>query len=510
MMFCRLLAIPALVASMKIQSFMVVDPASDEDLYELEEGGVIDLGQLGKHGATIRAIADDDEDIGSVRLTLQGPSGQNKVENTAPWALYGQNKGNFKKGHFKAGDYVLVAKPYALAKARGEQGEELTVRFSVIDGDVEDSGGSTCVPNKVDVTECTGAAIIAQVQQENNNCDFLNDQEDLLDQACHEYLDDLDGLPHAKDLADPSGGVLSFTNRQFWDLKILNEFYDGNTALNTDTDSEGNYLKETAVGIKNVYEYVAQSRKIRWPGIDNFNEDGALQYSEDRNEYDPSPANCDLNAMMCCWVRDRQANDNNGNCADNDCDDADPADNTDVCYHDASRSPASAHVANGIMFFGDDYDEGDSHCHGIAWKDDPYDASYRFAGNNLFYVSFYDHLYQRGYAEPVPGAPMCACLEQMPTVSRSDCTQVDVQEEFSLFFKDGQLREDNPIKRTSLNIDFNACDGATANDLYSELQQVYDNVLPAEYETFLVGPTDNNQDSNCPDDFTDLADILDN
>ena len=37
---------------------------------------------------------------------------------------------------------------------------------------------------------------------------------------------------------------------------------------------------------------------------------------------------------MCCWVQDRydDGNENNGNCAQDDCKDADPADNTNVCY----------------------------------------------------------------------------------------------------------------------------------------------------------------------------------
>lgn len=43
-------------------------------------------------------------------------------------------------------------------------------------------------------------------------------------------------------------------------------------------------------------------------------------------------ANCPLRAAMCCFASDRQANDNNGNCAkpyDTNCVNADPADNTE-------------------------------------------------------------------------------------------------------------------------------------------------------------------------------------
>jgi len=44
---------------------------------------------------------------------------------------------------------------------------------------------------------------------------------------------------------------------------------------------------------------------------------------------------------MCCWTADRQANDNNGNCAtpyDTNCVNADPGDNTDLCAVDMERA----------------------------------------------------------------------------------------------------------------------------------------------------------------------------
>ena len=40
--------------------------------------------------------------------------------------------------------------------------------------------------------------------------------------------------------------------------------------------------------------------------------------------------------------------------------------------------------------------EGDIHCHGFAWDRAKIDAIARYRGNNLFYVSMYDHLYSRG------------------------------------------------------------------------------------------------------------------
>jgi hypothetical protein len=60
------------------------------------------------------------------------------------------------------------------------------------------------------------------------------------------------------------------------------------------------------------------------------------------------------------------------------------------------------------------------------------DPSATYKGNNIFYVSMYDHMYKRGYVRNVPGAPMCGCAEQMPVVSRADCTQMDVVQQFEV------------------------------------------------------------------------------
>lgn len=138
------------------------------------------------------------------------------------------------------------------------------------------------------------------------------------------------------------------------------EFYDGNTFFNeerqTDYDSlipgeVSNKLSRDGERIDDIYETVLERVPLQWPyHIDNFE-------------------NCDIRAAMCCWVQDRQANDNNGNCNtpyDDNCVDKDPADNTEICAVDMKRSSNSTKVDDGLMVFRGD-DEGDTHCHGIAW-----------------------------------------------------------------------------------------------------------------------------------------------
>ena len=105
---------------------------------------------------------------------------------------------------------------------------------------------------------------------------------------------------------------------------------------------------------------------------------------------------------MCCFGRDRQSNDNNGNCADNDCIDKSPADNSNLCYPNFPT----------IIPFPNE-SEGAIHCYGLAWGEDVNGFEAKMKYNNLFFVSMYDHMYTRGYVEkmvPDEYVPMCGCI----------------------------------------------------------------------------------------------------
>ena len=93
----------------------------------------------------------------------------------------------------------------------------------------------------------------------------------------------------------------------------------------------------------------------------------------------PAIETCQNQAIMCCFGRDRQSNDNNGDCSNDagGCDNADPADNSNLCYTKPSFE----------TFPGES--EGKVHCHGLAWATDTNDISNLFKYNNFFYVSMY-------------------------------------------------------------------------------------------------------------------------
>ena len=187
--------------------------------------------------------------------------------------------------------------------------------------------------------------------------------------------------------------------------KFVERYYDGGTHWNEETEtllypSDGDtpeqVLRTDAARVKGFYES-AQDEPFVWPDLPQFDLD-----------------KCALKSAMCCWPQDRQANDNNGNCAkpyDENCVDRDPGDNTDLCSADLSYSPDNSFIsANGFTRYRFNH-EGPIHCHGFAWANDDMDTISRYKANNLFYVSMYDHMHQRGYVRNIPGTPMCGCQE---------------------------------------------------------------------------------------------------
>eukprot|EP00640_Fibrocapsa_japonica_P001873 CAMPEP_0113933826 /NCGR_PEP_ID=MMETSP1339-20121228/1142_1 /TAXON_ID=94617 /ORGANISM="Fibrocapsa japonica" /LENGTH=450 /DNA_ID=CAMNT_0000935309 /DNA_START=401 /DNA_END=1753 /DNA_ORIENTATION=- /assembly_acc=CAM_ASM_000762 len=254
------------------------------------------------------------------------------------------------------------------------------------------------------------------------------------------------------------------------------EYYNGNTWLNNERETINkngfptNVLENDALLIKQVYNGKAQTTGIEWP------------------QYIPNFEECKLRAAMCCFVQDRQAGDKNGNCDepyDNECNDADPADNTDVCYVDMSRAPQSSRVSHGFAIF-ENGGEGYSHCHGLAWGHDPSEAEARYKANSLFYVSLYDHLYTRGYVSNVPGSPMCSCIEHMPVVTRSDCTEIDAKESVEINYSADT--EELEVNILSVDIDFNACQGANNinNDLSAYYQRLVDEGRASHQEKAII------------------------
>lgn len=331
-----------------------------------------------------------------------------------------------------------------------------------------------CFANKnlkflVEDGECSAGEVLEGIQAKIDNMNNCNhDAETEID-----LLTGGDGQALLDDVTDKCEQIFAakIENQRYlkgatnWKIKDrhIEEYFDGGTIMNEErqyTDEDGVdqwVLQDDFSKINSFYENAALGDLIEYPNdIKNFED-------------------CDIRAAYCCWIQDRQADDNNGNCAtpyDENCVDADPGDNTDLCYVDMAEGARSSHIAGGFAIFPDD-EEGDIHCHGFAWGNDVEDLDNRYKGNNLFYVSMYDHFYQRGYVRGVPGAPMCGCAEQMPVVSRADCTEMDISENFRYVYEH-ETQRFKVIDR-GVDIAFNACQGA--NDNNNDLEAYYERLV---------------------------------
>jgi len=283
--------------------------------------------------------------------------------------------------------------------------------------------------------------------------------------------------------------------------KFDKEYYDGNGDWNEEHQTNyphppvvvgeaSNVLNRDAERVDDLYETHVQRFPLQWPG----------DYPTSMTNF----ANCELQSAMCCWVSDRQANDNNGNCAtpyDERCLDADPGDNTDLCAVDMARSVKdSTHIEDGFAIFPEG-EEGPVHCHGLAWGENEMEADFRYRANNLFYVSMSDHLHDRGYVRSVQGSPMCGCVEHMPIVSRSDCTEITAKEFYRFTFPENNSGE-IVASLDYVDLNFNACRAKQNNNL----QRFYERLLEegrvsrTKYNKFRRTLVGDNQCSNAIED----------
>jgi hypothetical protein len=117
---------------MSVAKFVLIDADSNkpiESFDPLNDGATVALSKLPARNLNIRAVTRPGE-IGSVRFTFDG---QSKTESTAPYALAGDNSGNYNAMAIQPGSHTLTAVPYREANGRGEKGKPLTVKFRVVE-----------------------------------------------------------------------------------------------------------------------------------------------------------------------------------------------------------------------------------------------------------------------------------------------------------------------------------------------------------------------------------------
>ncbi|MEP3568839.1 MAG: hypothetical protein ABJN28_01860, partial [Flavobacteriaceae bacterium] len=96
-------------AELSIVDLTLVNAETDEDLFELVDGMVIDASSLPTLLLDVRA--DADMETRSVAFELNGPQSIARYENNPPYALFQDFGGDYTGNTFSVGSYTLIVTP---------------------------------------------------------------------------------------------------------------------------------------------------------------------------------------------------------------------------------------------------------------------------------------------------------------------------------------------------------------------------------------------------------------
>ncbi|GAA4341535.1 malectin domain-containing carbohydrate-binding protein [Flaviaesturariibacter amylovorans] len=114
-----------------VSTFTLINADTDQDLFTIADGATLDLATLPTRNLNIRANTSP-ATVGSVRFVLSGAQARTVTESGAPYALFGDNAGNYNPWTPVLGAYTLQGTPYTGSGATGTAGTVLTVRFNVV------------------------------------------------------------------------------------------------------------------------------------------------------------------------------------------------------------------------------------------------------------------------------------------------------------------------------------------------------------------------------------------
>jgi hypothetical protein len=119
---------------LSVTDFKLVNSETEKDVLSIVNGQTISLSALKLSKVNIRAITS--ADAGSVKLVLSGKQSKSFTDNSAPFALHGDNgSGNFYYGNWNPpalGIYTLKATPYTKDGAQGTAGTAKTITFTIV------------------------------------------------------------------------------------------------------------------------------------------------------------------------------------------------------------------------------------------------------------------------------------------------------------------------------------------------------------------------------------------
>jgi len=152
-----------LPSSNPLFNISLIDTKTDNTIIDLHEGIKLSNSDLSGRNLTISAAALDPDTagIGSMRLDLDGL--YSRVENVAPYALFGDNaKGDFSGGTtLGSGTHFATLTAYSGKNGKGSVLEKVTVQFDVGNYDTVMVGGTASAVSSYSSKQDTGTASVS-------------------------------------------------------------------------------------------------------------------------------------------------------------------------------------------------------------------------------------------------------------------------------------------------------------------------------------------------------------
>jgi len=114
----------------RIDSFTLINSGSNTDLLVLTDNLHLDISVFQGMLYNIRADVPGEE-VKSIVMQLNGPVSRSWTEHQAPFALFGDQAGDYYGVELPEGTYMLSGTPYTGAEATGEPGPEKIVTFTI-------------------------------------------------------------------------------------------------------------------------------------------------------------------------------------------------------------------------------------------------------------------------------------------------------------------------------------------------------------------------------------------
>ncbi|MEM6529295.1 MAG: DUF5060 domain-containing protein, partial [Chloroflexota bacterium] len=129
--------------------FFLVDAIANTTIGQIVDGESINLATL--TNTAVNVVAEFDSGIGSAVFQLSGQEQHFQNENVAPYALFGDNSGNYEAWYPQPGDYTLTVTGYTGTNGGGSVYQQGTINISFIEEIASAGNAATPLPTNTPV-----------------------------------------------------------------------------------------------------------------------------------------------------------------------------------------------------------------------------------------------------------------------------------------------------------------------------------------------------------------------